>query len=98
MTTAHTHSARSRASRPAPAARSSTATRVVASGATALATRKIAQISGRLRSAITRGGKAAGAGTAKVTGMVRRHPYRTLGIAAGVAALVGLVIARKRRA
>ena len=102
MTTANTQSSRSRASRSAPAARSSTAkgvaTRLVASGATALATRKLSQISSRLRSALVRSGKAAGAGTAKVTGMVRKHPYRTAAIAAGVAALVGLVVARKRRA
>ncbi|MDB6115043.1 MAG: hypothetical protein JWQ62_1988, partial [Lacunisphaera sp.] len=29
---------------------------------------------------------------------IRKHPYRTAAIAAGVATLVGRVIARKRRA
>ena len=62
------------------------------------ASEKIAELRARLSSALSGGKKIATQRTAQVGQAIRKHPYRTAAIAAGVATLVGLVIARKRRA
>ena len=59
---------------------------------------KIAELRARLSSALSKGKKIAVSRTAQVGQAIKKHPYRTAAIAAGVATVVGLVIARKRRA